>query len=929
MVLRSNRAEGILVFRPLPDQGDYFLYYLPFRTEGSKNYPQVHYLPPETTADPAWIRRNKLHGLTPESPLFLELPAAQVLAFESRSPFHVFTAMEQAASRQETEALIASHPKAPFLLFPESRRHPIRMIHYLPHRWVKRGPTSSFEGNARPGEFYTFQIGLFACREALEEVEVSGSLLRASSGSPLSSEPIRCFQTQGVDWQGRPFHRTIQVLPGRIQALWFGVQIPAGTQAGLYQGKVMVAPKGLPPTAVQIRLQVQGPPIEEGGDQEPWRHSRLRWLDSRIGATGDPVHPFTPVQLDERSRRIEILGRRILLGPDGLPAQIQSFFNPSVTSVRPQGEDPTPILASPLRLEAQGRSIPGGRTSWTARTFRFTKFTKSTVEWESLWEEEKTNLAATLRGKCEFDGYLAISILLAASRPISLENVELQMALPAATARYMMGLGFKGGKRPRGFSWKWDPAKNQDALWVGRADAGIQVSWRDEHYLRPLNTNFYHLKPLVMPRSWCNGGKGGVQAGEDSHGNFLVRAFSGPLTLRPGGPLHFDFTLLVTPFKPLDTRAHFTRRYYHSYAPPAKIAATGANVVNIHHATPVNPYINYPFLRLKKLKAYIEEAHRLGLKVKIYDTVRELSNHAPEIFALRSLGTEIFAPGPGGGPSWLQEHLGENYIAGWCVPRYDDAAVINNGVSRWHNYYLEGLDYLARKTSIDGLYIDDIAFDRTIMQRARRILEHRRGECLIDLHSANQYNPRDGFASSANLYMEHFPYLDRLWFGEYFDYDAPPDYWLVEIAGIPFGLMGEMLQGGGNPWRGMLFGMTARLPWAGDPRSIWKLWDHFGIARSTMIGWWDPECPVKTNDERILATVYKKKDKCLVVLASWAGEPVQVRLRMNWKALGLDPRKTRLNAPAIPKLQEPRTYRPDDPIPIPPRQGQILSFSAG
>ena len=80
------------------------------------------------------------------------------------------------------------------------------------------------------------------------------------------------------------------------------------------------------------------------------------------------------------------------------------------------------------------------------------------------------------------------------------------------------------------------------------------------------------------------------------------------------------------------------------------------------------------------------------------------------------------------------------------------------------------------------------------MKRVRKVLDRRRPGALIDLHSANQYNPRDGFAASANLYLEHFPYIDRLWFGEYFDYDAPPDYWLVEISGIPFGLMGEMLE---------------------------------------------------------------------------------------------------------------------------------------
>ena len=138
----------------------------------------------------------------------------------------------------------------------------------------------------------------------------------------------------------------------------------------------------------------------------------------------------------------------------------------------------------------------------------------------------------------------------------------------------------------------------------------------------------------------------------------------------------------------------------------------------------------------------------------------------------------------------------------------------------------------------------------------KKILERGGGPALIDLHSANQFNPRDGYANSANLYLEHFPYLSRLWFGEYFDYDSAPEFWLVEMSGIPFGLIGEMLQDGGNPWRGMIYGMTSRLPWAGDPTPIWKLWDDFGIADSRMIGYWVPSCPVKTGSREVLATAY-------------------------------------------------------------------------
>jgi hypothetical protein len=62
-------------------------------------------------------------------------------------------------------------------------------------------------------------------------------------------------------------------------------------------------------------------------------------------------------------------------------------------------------------------------------------------------------------------------------------------------------------------------------------------------------------------------------------------------------------------------------------------------LINIHHATAINPTINYPFIAWQKMKAYDDSAHAAGLKVKIYNTIRELSNHAYETFALRSLGS--------------------------------------------------------------------------------------------------------------------------------------------------------------------------------------------------------------------------------------------------------------------------------------------------
>jgi len=211
------------------------------------------------------------------------------------------------------------------------------------------------------------------------------------------------------------------------------------------------------------------------------------------------------------------------------------------------------------------------------------------------------------------------------------------------------------------------------------------------------------------------------------------------------------------------------------------------------------------------------------------------------------------------------------------------------------------------------------------MKRVRKILDRGRKGALIDLHSANQFNPRDGFANSANLYLEHFPYINRLWFGEYFDYNSPPEFWLVEVSGIPFGLMGEMLQDGGNPWRGMIYGMTNRLPWAGDPTPIWKAWDDFGIKESRMIGCWSPHCPVKTDHKDILATAYVKKgEKTMAAIASWAKEDVKCKISIDWKFLGLDAKKARLTAPAVKDFQPAAVFNPYADIPIPRGKGWLL-----
>ena len=919
LAVAINREFGDVVFQPAAGPGEYYVYYMPYRLTGSRNYPNAAYLPPAAAAEPDWLARNKLDPARPEAADLKKFPQAAAMEMQSVDDFNAFSPMEVIATAEETKALLAKNPDAPYLLFPEDRMFSIRMADDLPLRWIKSGPGREFAGEAARGEFYAFQIGLYASRTDIAGVAVEfGDLKPAGGGAgSIPASAFRSVNTGGTDWNGEPLKKTVAVAQGKVQALWCGVQVPVAAAPGAYNGIIRIKPLGLPESQVRFNLTVTSAVREDGGDGDPSRMSRLRWLDSMLAFDDEVVAPFTALRV--QADTVSCLGRTVLLNAAGFPRQIQSYFTPDVTGIAVKGRD---LLAAPLDLIVEDAA--GAKRTWTDAGVKFVLQKPGAVAWESA--RSSGPLSAEVRARMEMDGFVEFKVRIAASQPTEVKDVALEIPLAEAAAKYMMGLGAKGGFRPADFQWTWDPKKNQDALWLGDVNAGMQIGLRAENYSRPLNTNFYLSKPLAMPPSWFNEGKGGVTVKSAGAGRVLFRAASGPRTLKPGEDLHFDFILLLTPFKTIDTQGQWATRFLHAYKPLDEVAATGANTINIHHATDINPYINYPFLRAPEMKAYIDDAHRRGFKVKIYNTIRELSNHAPEIFALRSLGSEIFSHGPGRGYSWLQEHLGGDYISAWFVPQLKDAAVVNSGMSRWHNYYIEGLNWVAKNVGIDGLYIDDLAFDRTTMKRVRKVLDRNRPGALIDLHSANQYNPRDGYASSANLYLDDLPYINRLWFGEYFDYaGSPPDYWLVEISGIPFGLMGEMLQDGGNPWRGMVYGMTNRLPWSGrSPADIWKVWDEFGMADTRMTGYWVETNPVKTDNPAILATSYVKKGRVLISLASWSPGPATVRLNIDWKALGLDPAKAVLRAPAIPEVQFATTFAPGDPIPFEPGKGWML-----
>jgi hypothetical protein len=901
-----NREYGEVYFEPKAGAGTYYVYYLKYFNKGRSNYPTIIYPEYKETASAEWTAQMT------NTPVLASLKEIQ-----SIDALNSFYPMEVIATAAATRALREKSVGQPFVVFPEDRMFPIKMRTDLPQRWILRDPSDTFVGSADKGENYAFQLGVWAHAAKLDSLTVSFSELRLAGTGGSMDARISCLNTTGVGYDGRPLTKRLDVEAGQVQALWCLFTVPAQAAAGEYTGTATIKANGSVPKRIELRVTVTDRISVNGGVDEPSKQTRLPWLNSTLAANDEVIAPYTPIELKGNS--LSILGRRLEIADNGLPKQVTTYFSNSMTRLDNVGK---PILTSGFDFQVLKTGLTPYRLAPSGKV-QIWKIADGAAAWTASSADEFFTMDVT--GRLEFDGYVQYTMKLTALRDVRIGDIRLRIPIRKPFAKYMMGLGQRGGVRPANFNWTWDVAtKNQDGAWIGGVNGGMQFSLRSDNYSRPLNTNFYLQKPLQLPPSWGNGGKGTITITEDTM-TATVTASSGSRAMKAGESLYYNFTLLLTPFHTLNTDSQWKTRFYHKYSPVDTIIRRGATVANIHHANDINPYLNYPFLRANEMKAFIDEAHRKGLRVKIYNTIRELSNRAYETPVLRSLGTEIYSTGNGGGYAWLQEHLGDNYIAAWYVPELKDASIINSGMSRWHNYYVEGMNWLVKNTGIDGIYLDDVAFDRTTMKRVRRVLNSGGQPGIIDLHSANQYNKRDGFNNSANLYLEHFPYLDRLWFGEYFDYDMKPDFWLTEVSGIPFGLMGEMLEKGGNPWRGMLYGMTNRMPWTenSDPSHLWKLWDSFGLQGSEMIGYWVEPNPVKTNHPEVMATVYKKNDRMLVAIASWAADDVTVKLTVDWKALGLKAATT-AEAPAVKDYQVQQTVNLADGFVVPKGRGFLL-----
>ena len=410
-----------------------------------------------------------------------------------------------------------------------------------------------------------------------------------------------------------------------------------------------------------------------------------------------------------------------------------------------KGDAANAVLAAPVRFElfdAGGAALPAAPTAVAT----VTQLSNSSVSW-SAQSAAAGGLTIGVAGSLDFTSYaeFAVTISNAGAAAAALGDVRLTLSVAPQICGYIVGMDNGGAPAQEAADreWRWTNSTGANKLWIGRTEGGALLNLKGDgiKWDSPMFGEDFPVIPFVPP-TW---GGADAQPVDNLFGvSFTAStctavAFSGPRTLAPGASVVFRFDLALTPSKLSNYTRHFATRafqvgYGTDYYTPQQMADAGVTAVTLHQGTPgiingslVNPWINYPFLNdtVPLLTNYSQQANALGLLVRFYYTVRELSSRAWEIFAFKALQGELLVeqdpyvivqPGYAhawnthGGSAFLHQHGGASYAACWQQTETNgewDPSMCSIGVSRLFNYYVEGLFWgMKRPPFMSGNYYD-------------------------------------------------------------------------------------------------------------------------------------------------------------------------------------------------------------------------------
>ena len=716
----------------------------------------------------------------------------------------------------------------------------------------------------------------------------TGQLLTAMT-LPFTASPVLAAEAIPVFWKDKVF---IRADASRVAGLPEEVTVQATILKGgtptryaitdtwrgkPYRGDLTIDIDGLPPGDYRTQVIVQGP---DGNDLvssiAPFtKPDPPEWLGNRIGVSEDVPPPWRPVKVSDR--RVEMIGRVYQLSPIGLPA-----------SVTAQGEA---LFAAPPRLKTV---VEGREVAWQGPEPKLLEATDRKAIWKIAGTAGPLSLEGTLT--VEFDGFALWDVTVGSDRPVQVDALRFEFpfarvrSLYARSRQHRALLDWEGPTTTREVAetdyclgdWPWVDEWSHE-MWVGDDVRGLSVMSESDRNVQGTR------RIEIDQKDWAR--------------TLKIHLIDGPYMLE--NELSYTYMWQGTPVRPTPADPKLWHASYRNRKLVDYLKAGKPNKIHTVLDMWALGKPSYPSLRLPPalMRNRVRYLQKKGTKVVPYFGTNLVATEVPELKPFL--------------PAWKQypEMMGTNPSGAWTVTclrnpsTVDYMAWAHKGIVddlRFDGIYLDVSGTFGCTNPYHGCgYVDGKTGERVM---THSILGNR--ELYKRLYTFNKSNGRD-----AVLFRHSMPvaavagFVDVVTQGEYWvrernrQYDRlTPEVFRIMLMknqyGTPYTWYAHHHYYRGLKWGGRvpLCAMLARclphhiLPTVGR-LGMWPVWettDKFWTS-SEFLPYWSHECPVRTPQEDIYATVYRKKEsrEAWLVVSNWSTEWKDVDVRIDTDKLGI------------------------------------------
>ena len=254
----------------------------------------------------------------------------------------------------------------------------------------------------------------------------------------ISASALACMNTKGSDFWGRDFEvDRVYVPAGEVKPLWVKLVVPMDAVAGTWSGVANVTAAGHT-VSIPLHLTIQGHPLQNGGDDDIERGTRIHWFDSKLAIAGDTVpSPFAPITATPSTNglNVQMLAKEFSIGPSGLPTQVLVTAD---TLAGPPLAVPRKVLGDDVSFEVDG-------LSFSAPKLNIGTTTNMSVSWTSAATDSTGSASLNVAGSVDCTGYALLNITLTANSALANAGIRLRLPSNPDTAFFAMGLGRPGG----------------------------------------------------------------------------------------------------------------------------------------------------------------------------------------------------------------------------------------------------------------------------------------------------------------------------------------------------------------------------------------------------------------------------------------------------------------------------------------------------